>query len=551
MTVTQPWALALLALAAPIVVAYLFRLHNQRKPVASTILLRVLRDPQPAAQRARAKLRHRISLAMILAGLAFAVIALARPTVGGRGRQRIIVVLDTSASMGARDHGGGTRLTRAADELEIIADGLGPQDQLALITTGASAGVEVPPTTAHADAVLRGRALAAAGGAGANAADELALRLADALCREPARTRIVVLSDGAGLTVPPGRCPRHRIAIGRAADNLGVSALSARLVDGLGTHDVHLAVTSSATEARTVNVTLAVDDRVLDIIPLEVPAGGTAERSLRMMIDGGERLRASLGGDGAQPDDALIADDVASVALPDAGPVSVLLVTSRPASLLAEALRVHPRARLTLAAPGALPAGPFDLILLEDDPKMAMPISGHIVGFGLVPVGAPLALGNVAAERGVVRWDFDASWFRYVDLRDLFLTTAKVVTGGRAIIDSASGALAASARWGDRELIVTGFSVGDTDLGLRAAFPNLVANFIDWAAPAGPPPSPPQGVLAASESDLTPRLPDPTAAAAGALGGSGYGLFLFAALAAIALLLAEQTFSIVRRWRTS
>ena len=49
----------------------------------------------------------------------------------------------------------------------------------------------------------------------------------------------------------------------------------------------------------------------------------------------------------------------------------------------------------------------------------------------------------------------------------------------------------------------------------------------------------------------TPRLPDPTAAAAGPLGGSGYGLFLFAALAAIALLLAEQTFSIVRRWRTS
>src|SRR5512144_3229436 len=119
MSLGQPWALALLALAAPVVAAYLFRLHNQRRAVASTILLRVLRDPQPAAQRARAKLRHRVSLALVLGGLAFAVIALLRPTVGGRGPQRVIAVLDTSASMGAKD-GGESRLARAADELEAL-----------------------------------------------------------------------------------------------------------------------------------------------------------------------------------------------------------------------------------------------------------------------------------------------------------------------------------------------------------------------------------------------------------------------------------------------
>lgn len=574
MTLAQPWALALLTLAAPVVAAYLFRLHNQRRPVASTILLRVLRDPQPAAQRARAKLRHKLSLALILAGLLFAVLALVRPTVGGRGRQRVIVVLDTSASMGARDHGGGTRLERAAAELTTIADDLGPDDQLALITTGATAGVEIPPTTRHADLVLRARELARTGAAGDNGGDELALRLADGLCRDPAHTRVLVLSDGAGLTVPPGRCPRGQRMIGRAADNLGISALSARLVDGLGVHDLHLAVSSSATTARTVQVTLAVDDRVLDVIPLEVPAGGTAERSLRMVIDGGERLRASLTGAagpgsphrptrswrvGAEPvpvtirgtpDDALAADDQASISLPDAGPVSVLLVTTRPASLLASALQVHPRARLTIAAPGALPAGPFDLVLLEDAPTMAVPASGHVVGFGLVPTGAPLALGAEASERGVVRWDFDAPWFRYVDLRDLFLTSARVVTGGRPIIDSASGPLAAIGRWDDRELIVTGFAVGATDLGLRAAFPNLIADLIDWAAPAGAPWPPPEGVLAAAETELTPRPPDP-ALAAGALagGGAGHGLFTFAALAAIALLLAEQALTITRRHR--
>ncbi|HVV82634.1 MAG TPA: VWA domain-containing protein, partial [Kofleriaceae bacterium] len=301
MSLANPWALGCLALAVPVVLAYLFHLHNLRRPVASTILLRVLRDPTPVAKRARAKLRHKLSLALVLAGLAAAVIALVRPTVGGRDRQRVIVVLDTSASMGARDHGGGTRLDRAATEVRTIADSLGPRDQLALISTGATAGVEVPPTTSHASAVVRARALAQAGAHGDNDGDELALQLADALCHDPVHTRVVVVSDGAGLTVPPGRCPRHQVEVGRAAENLGISALSARLVDGLGTHDVHVAVTSSATGPREVQVTLAADDRVLDVIPMEVPAGGTAERSLRMAIDapaapGAGRLRATLTG---------------------------------------------------------------------------------------------------------------------------------------------------------------------------------------------------------------------------------------------------------------
>ena len=548
MSVGQPWALALLALAAPVVAAYLFRLHTQRRAVASTMLLRVLRDPQPAAQRARARLRHKLSLALVLAGLAFAVLALVRPVLGGRGRQRIIVVLDTSASMGARD-GDGTRLGRAVDELAALADRLAPDDQLALISTGAAGAVEVPPTRGHAAVVMRARALAEAGARGDNRGDELALRLADALCRDASKSQIIVVSDGAGLTVPPGRCPRRQLAVARAAENVGVSALSARLIDGLGTHDLHVAVTSSATAPRPVQVTLSVDDRVLDVIPLEVPAAGTVERSLRLVIDGepGARLRAALTGPGAGAD-ALAADDQASVALPDAGPVSVLLVTTRKASLLAEALKVHPRARLAVAAPDALPAGPFDLILLEDAAKAALPPAGHVVGFGLVPTGAPLALGAAATERGVVRWDFDAPWFRYVDLRDLFVTSAKIVSGGRAIIDSPSGALASITGWGDRELIVTGFGVGETDLGLRAAFPNLVANLIDWAAPASGPRPPPEGVLAAAESDLRPRPPE-LAAAGGAAGSGGVGLFTFAALAAIAFLLVEQALGVLRRQR--
>lgn len=545
MRFAHPWALALVALAAPVVVAYLFRLHNQRRPVASTILLRVLRDPQPAARRARARLRHRLSLALVAAALALAVLALARPTLGGRGPRRIIAVLDTSASMAATD-GGARRLGRAVDELARLADGLGPDDRLALVTTGPHAVVEVPPTTSHADVVLRARALAAAGAAGDNGGDELAARLADALCPDPAHAEVVILSDGAGLALPPTRCPRRLRPVGGQADNVGVSALSVRLVDGLGAHDVHVAVSSSARQARTVQLTLAADEQVLEVLSLELAPGATVTRDLRVMIEGGARLVASVAPSGG---DVLDDDDRASVALPDAGPVAVLLVTSHPRSLVAEALRVHPRARLAVAAPGALPPGPFDLVLLEDEPRTALPPAGHVVGLGVAPAGAPLGLGAAAAERGVVRWDFDAAWFRYVDLRDLYLTSARLVTGGRPIVDSASGPLAAHARWDDRELLVTGFAVGDSDLGLRAAFPNLIADLVDWSAPAAPPRPPPEGVLSAGESLLTAATVDEASPAGGGAGGGGRGLFTLAVLAALALVLAEQAYTLTRRPR--
>jgi hypothetical protein len=531
MNLTHPWALALLAVAAPVVYAYLFRRSTEKVPVASTILLRVIRDEQPAAQRARAKLRHRVSLLLVLIALALVVIALVAPTPGD-GR-RVVVVLDASSSMAARS-GDADRLGRAADAVAELAARLGKDDELALVVTGAEAGVRVPPTRTHADVVAQAREVAARGAAGDNHDDALAFRLADGLCRDARRTTILVLSDGAGLAAPPTRCKVQHVALGAPADNLGVSALAVRSVDGMGAYDVHVAVASTAAEARKVEVTLAADGQVIDVLALDVPAGGDGAETLRINVVSGKELTATIAGG-----DALAADDRAAVALPDDGPVGVLLVTTHPHSLLAQALRLHPRVRLSVAAPGALPPDATHLVVLENDPAAPLPPAARVVAFGTAPAGAPITLGKEATERGVVRWDYDAPWFRYVDLRDVFIASARHVVGGRAVVDSASGPLAAIARWDDRELLVLGFTGDESDLTLRAAFPNLVANLVDWAAPRATP-VPPVGVLSAAESHADPA-PLPGAAFTGPGRWSDTGWLLRLALVlAVALLLAEQ-----------
>jgi len=75
---------------------------------------------------------------------------------------------------------------------------------------------------------------------------------------------------------------------------------------------------------------------------------------------------------------------------------------------------------------------------------------------------------------------------------------------------------------------------------LRAAFPNLIANFVDWAAPrttAGTP----TGVLSAAESHVTAK--PLTSAATELAGGDGWDaawVARIAVLLALALILLEQ-----------
>jgi len=548
MTFAHPWAAALAALALPIVVAYLYKLHRDRRTIASALLVRMLRDDRPASRRARRTLRYRLSLLLVLLALLAAVIALLGPRAAGVRGRRLVIVVDRSASMGTRD-GDGQRLAAAASKIQQLVERADPEDEIALLAAGGEPGVVVAPTRSHGDVLAAAAAVATRGAFGDNRDDALVFRIADALCRDRARTTLVVISDGAGAILPPVQCTVQALPVGRDAENVGIAALSARALDGLGLYDVHVAVASTASAERHVDVTLTSHGELLEAVALAVPPRGDAERTVRVSIDKPSSLVAQISGG-----DALALDDRAEVPLADAGPVSVLLVTARPNSLVSEALRLHPRVKLALVAPDAVPAGGrFDLIVLEDAPKAALPAGRHVVALGVsANPAAPIQPSDAVSVRAVVRWDYDAPWFRYVDLHDLIISKARLVRGGESVVDTEAGALVAKAAWGDRELVVTGFAIDETDLVLRAAFPNLVANLVDWATPAGAAPKgPTSGVLASAESHVTPRPIAGTAAtAAAATTGSRWPrIAQILAVLAIALLLGEQALALLRRRR--
>ncbi|GEP44839.1 vWA domain-containing protein [Brevifollis gellanilyticus] len=113
---------------------YLFRKRARRVPVSTLLFFRSLsREHQESAWLR--KLKKWLSLLLTLLVIAAAVLALARPTgeAGADSPGAVVVVVDRSASMSARDAQGRTRLEEAKKRLRDRINGLPDQVILSLV----------------------------------------------------------------------------------------------------------------------------------------------------------------------------------------------------------------------------------------------------------------------------------------------------------------------------------------------------------------------------------------------------------------------------------
>ncbi|MCA9650044.1 MAG: VWA domain-containing protein [Myxococcales bacterium] len=484
MNLAQPWALALAALALPVVAAYF---HQRRKTplrVPSAMLFRVIAGQTSPRSRSMARPRHLLSLLLVLLALAGLVAALVDLQRDEEQPRNYIVVLDTSASMGATAIGDDrTRLEDAIERLEDAVGRLGQQDRVALITAADRAIVRVGLSEDHPRVLEVAREQVPAGTSeGAPAA----LRIADAMCRANEHAAVVLLSDGVGVSAPSTECPIEHVPIGRIGPNVGISALSVREADALGLAEVYLAVASDLDEAKEIEVELLLDDELAEVVPLDLPAAGEAKRLLRIPLPPGRRLTAKLRDVGS---DVLAADDVAWAPRRLGNRVRALLVTDSRLSFTAEALALHPRVDLSVIGPNdETPAESFDLVVLEAERSAAaLPPTTHVVAMG-VPAGE---LGMVAKTAEVenpeiVRWSFDDPLFRFVSFDEVQVPRAtifEVGEGQTAIIDSDQGPVAVAGASEGRQVVAFGFLPHESDFVLRVGFVNLMANLVEWAAP--------------------------------------------------------------------
>jgi hypothetical protein len=482
-SLAAPLALVLLLVAAPLVWAFLARRRAPRRVVGSVILLRAA-IAEARTRMVAPRLRHPLSLLLMLLALVAAVAGLSGPGCGERPDGLLVVVVDPSDRMGRTVREGGRTV------LDVAREALDPhlerhRGPMVLVRAGPVPTVPVGKT-GDAGPVRAALAEVTPGG---DADVEAALALSATWCADPAADRLLWVSTA---PIPPGAagdCPARTLDLPAPRTDLGIAALAVREGDALGLLEVGVAVAGNAPEPRSVQVAVRADGRLVDRFTVDVPPEGVGW-SLRRVEAAGDAVEAAL----LDHADSRPANDRAVVVRTPRVPVRVGLVTDHPRGFLATALGLHPGVDLEVAPPAtAETLGARDLIVMEAVPD-PLPTAPLVVAFGAEPARAlGLGAGTSLEAPRLTRWAFDHPLLRYVDLDGVVFRRAVPLVrpgDGEALIDVEGRPVAVTGTAASRRVVALGFGPGDTDLPLRVGFLHLLANLVEAADPGAEAPPP-------------------------------------------------------------
>jgi Ca-activated chloride channel family protein len=482
--------LALLGLLIlPIIVAfYMLRLRRRDVPVGSTFLwAQLVRDVEANAPWQRLRFSWLLVVQLLLALLL--VIAAARPFVATDAElaANVVLVVDTSASMGAEDDGV-PRIEHARRAARGVVDRLPVGGRVTVVAAADSAEV-VAAETDDRDA-----ARAAIDGIEATQLPgdmTDAFALASALAARHPDSDVVLVTDANAAQIPGVGvgAPVRVELVGSSDANQAVAALSTRARAGGTELEVFVAVNNPSGADVRRRLELYADGDLVDARELAIPAGQRSEAIVTSVPPAATVVEARLAGS-----DALAVDDAAFAVVPRSEPVRTLIVGEGNA-YLENALALLPRLEVyavgvqgyAQALADAEDAGtPYGLFVFDRHvPDTPPPAAAIYVGppddgeFGTI--------GEVVDGPAVGRADPAEPLLRYVDLSTVHIGRARTLTpadGVRTVLATPDGLpLVAAGTVGGRDVAVLAFALGDSDLPLQVAFPLLMSNLVDAVAP--------------------------------------------------------------------
>lgn len=472
LTPAAAWML-LAGVAGLVVALYLLKPSPRRVAIASNLVWRrVLEQRRRRPERWRWWLSLLLALAIALS-IAFALTRPELDTLAG-GASDVLIVVDTSPSMGVRGAHGRTRLELAADEVERIVEAAGGGSRFMLADT--THRISTPAFAARQDIVAQARALEPGFGERAWFPD-----LATLPGVRDSR-QLWFVTDGVAPVQVPGSV---RVAsVFRNADNVGITAFELRASPGdARRHDAFVEVSNGSAGNKQVRLRIAgVASTPIDR-QLQLDGGARTSLVIDVSSLGEGPVRASVTSDG----DGLAVDDIAYAFLPGKSRVRVALVTPGNAAL-AQVLRALPRVDLQIVPP-ARSAGlsGFDAALFDRVTPQERP---SVPALLIAPRPAPwlgLGAGAVTGTR-VATWDARHPLLARARLTDVLIERAQPLRTGSSDADPGLTALARgpgdeglllAGRTG-RRLAVLAFSLQASNFAQQPGFPVFIANAVNW-----------------------------------------------------------------------
>ena len=325
MSFLSPLAFALLGLAVPLLLLYFLKVRRQQQRVSSVLLWApALRDQQASALFQRLHVDPLLWLQLL--ALLLLVLALARPTLTlqGTGTDGVILVMDTSASMKARDLGG-SRLREAQRRAVALIDGAGRGAEVMVIEAGTQPVIRAPFTR---DLDRARRAVYDIEAHDQPNQLSEAIRTALALARKvDPRLRVHVLTDGAFDPAQVREFPDPRVrwvTVGGGSRNVGITQFAIRKsYYGIYDYQAFLSITNFSDEPMSFPLVLTIDDKTVSEQTITLDPQVKRNVIVPFGLQGGGRVRVE-----ADVKDDLDADNVVYGIIPEPRKLGVLLVSS-------------------------------------------------------------------------------------------------------------------------------------------------------------------------------------------------------------------------------
>ena len=484
MSFSSPLWLLLLLLVPLVILLHALSIRWRSTPVSSLVFWNEVLKERRASLRIRRLLTSLVLLLEVLAVAALAV-ALAGPLLpglGGSARADVILVLDATASMQARE-GARTRFDIARERGLGIAAGLKGGARMAVVLA------EKTPRLLSAftgdKAVLR-RLIQ--GAAATDEPGDVAASLVLALSlRDPRRGgRVVLETDGAFDELPGIDATLPWITVdevGTARDNVGITRMSFRRSSiNDPAYEFFLAVRNAGRSRVTV--------------PLTVRAGGKEVISRTLTIDAGQRSTVTVPWTGPitgrveaalQTGDAFPLDDRAYEVFAPARTVQVLVVGSQPwfvqkafESLPGVTVRVQDTAG---NAEGSAPADDVSVYVGVQPPPLEQ---GNYILFAAAPPNLPLRVRGSLPVPPVTGWSGTDPILDSVSLAGMTIGQALDLDPGpgfSVLASSGTSPLVLSWDHAGVKALLLAFDPRASDFPLRPGFPILLANALSWFFP--------------------------------------------------------------------
>jgi hypothetical protein len=488
------------AAAAFLTALYLLR-ERHRRVVVSFLPLWAEAIGTQRQERLGRRLRRWLSWLLQMTILLLVIVAVGdpQPAAAPPGGRSLLLLIDRSASMGARTDAG-TRLEEAIEEARKTIDALGRHDRLLV----ASFARTVTPESAFEQDVARlEQALGRIDVAQEPADMSAALSFAQAVLRGRPHPEVLIISDGAydPEALPDAGSPAALVVktrrVGAPLDNLAIVGFSAdRRVEDPGTAQATVTIQSFAVERMEAALEIldATDGALLVRTTLSLAPQERMSRSFSWIAGTESALEAVLRHLPSEAD-ALAADDRAFAVLPENRRRRLLV--SGPTNLYLDGalLSFGGTVAVDRVAPSTLEARrpdwpDYDAVIFDGVAPVPPPTAGRFIYL------APTGPGSPFRQRGVVRDPLPSDFMRghpllqHVSLVDLNIREAHrlVLEPGDEVVAQSFGTplIATRARPG-LKLVALSFDPRRSDLPLRPLFPLLLANAIDWlGGPASP-----------------------------------------------------------------